>query len=235
MMTGPGWFLQRMWWRVPRRHLSEDRLLALALGTTDESARASAAPSHLRTCGWCQNRFNAIAPLLESMRQSADTGFEAVFTPERLGVQRTRIVHRLAQLVGKIEPARVLAFPFSDQPFRPVEFRSGHWLAAAAAAGLLLGVSLGQLIHLHPVATETESAAAFDGPTGTLDTTATAELRSPDGGSRDQAPPITLEEFERLLAEDESLDLALTSFPVSELESIDALTPRVRDLAINIW
>ena len=31
-----------------------------------------------------------------------------------------------------------------------------------------------------------------------------------------------------------NLDLALTSYQVSELESIDALTPRVRDLSINI-
>ena len=31
-----------------------------------------------------------------------------------------------------------------------------------------------------------------------------------------------------------TLDFALTSYRVSELESIDALTPRVRDLSINI-
>ena len=31
-----------------------------------------------------------------------------------------------------------------------------------------------------------------------------------------------------------NLELALASFQVSELESIDALTPRVRDLSINI-
>jgi|TARA_B100001971_G_C18147559_1_gene513952 hypothetical protein len=46
-----------------------------------------------------------------------------------------------------------------------------------------------------------------------------------------------LDEFERVVGEEEflgSLDLALTSFQVSELESIDALTPRVRELTINI-
>ena len=31
-----------------------------------------------------------------------------------------------------------------------------------------------------------------------------------------------------------TLDFALTSYQVSELASIDALTPRVRDLSINI-
>jgi hypothetical protein len=31
-----------------------------------------------------------------------------------------------------------------------------------------------------------------------------------------------------------SLDVALTSLQVAELESIDALTPRVRDLSVNL-
>ena len=52
-----------------------------------------------------------------------------------------------------------------------------------------------------------------------------------------QASPLTLVEFAQLMEEEgflSNLDLALTSYQVSELESIDALTPRVRDLAINI-
>ena len=225
-----------MWWRVPRPHLSDDRLLALALGTIDESARTTAAAaSHLRTCGWCATRFSALTPLLNAMREAADTGFEDVFTPQRLRAQRARIGHRLAQLVGKIEPARVLAFPFSDRPLSQVEFRPGRWLAAAAVAGLLIGVTVGQLVHLHPVATQTASAAAPDGPARTLDLTGTVELPSPDGDSQAQTSPITLDEFERLMAEEEFLGyLDLTSFQVSELESIDALTPRVPDLSINL-
>ena len=48
---------------------------------------------------------------------------------------------------------------------------------------------------------------------------------------------LTLSEFEQIVADEEflgSLDVALTSFQVSELESIDALTPRVRDLSVNL-
>ena len=237
-MTGPGWFLQRMWWRVPRRHLSEDRLLALALDTTDESSRTTAAAaSHLHACEPCANRFSALTPLLKTIREAGDGRFEEVFTPERLRAQRVRIGHRLAQLVGRNEPARVLAFPFCARPLRQVDFRPGRWLAVAAAAGLLLGVTVGQLIHYHPVDTQTASSAALDPPAGTLDLTGTIELPSPDGDSQTQASLITLDEFERLMAQEEflgDLDLSLTSFQVSALESIDALTPRVRDRSINI-
>ena len=247
-MTGPDGFARRMWRRLPRRHLSEDRLLALALGTPDASTRtAMAAADHLQTCGPCESRVSVLAALLEAMPEVANAGFEDAFTPQRLEAQRTRIGHRLAQLVGTVEPARVLAFPFSPRPPRQFSDRPGRWLAAAAAAGLLLGVTAGQLIHFYPIATRTAIAAdttddatrsaPFDAPAGTFDMTGTVELPPADGGSQTQASPLTLVEFAQLMEEEgflSNLDLALTSYQVSELESIDALTPRVRDLAINI-
>ena len=190
---------------------------------------------------------------LEAMPDTAGAGFDEVFTPQRLHTQRARIAHRLAQAVGQIEPARVLAFPFSVRPRRPLQLSPARWLAGAAA-GLLLGVTAGQLLHYHPAGTGPQlastdadddaettpatrrAAAELAAPSDTLDMTGTVELPPPDGNTA-LASPITLDDFERLMADEEflgSLDLALTSFQVSELESIDALTPRVRDLSINI-
>ena len=58
------------------------------------------------------------------------------------------------------------------------------------------------------------------------------ELRPAPGG--ETAPTaLTLSEFERVLAETallDALDASAVSLPVTELASIDALTPRVRDL-----
>ena len=256
-MAGPVWYLKRTWWRIPRPHLSEDRLLALALGTTDESARtATAALTHLQTCGRCDERLSVLTTLLEAMPEQAAAAFDEVITPQRLQTQRVRIKHRLAHLVGNIEPARVLAFPFSGRPLRRLFVRPGRWLAGAAAAGLLLGITAGQLLHYHPVATQaatieeppdasSRSAIGLGRRAGTLDMTGTVELPPPDGTTLAQTsgqppgtpPTLTLDEFERVVGEEEflgSLDLALTSFQVSELESIDALTPRVRELTINI-
>ena len=130
-MTGPGGFLQRLWLRLPQRHLSEDRLLALALGTPDKSTRtAMLAACHLQTCGPCEHRFRMLTALLEAIPKEADAGFRDVFTPQRLQAQRARIEHRLAHLVGAVEPARVLAFPFSCQPLRQFDNGPGRWIAA---------------------------------------------------------------------------------------------------------
>ena len=256
-MTGPAWFLRRLWWRVPRRHPTEDHLLALVLGTTDESAQTTAATAcHLRACGRCESRVSVLTTLLGMMPEVADAGFEDVFTPQRLQAQRSRIRHRLDRLVGKVEPARVLAFPFFGRPFGRLDFRPGRWLWASAAAGLLIGVITGQLVHYRPAATQTTtaasaavvdaahpSAAALNSPTGTLDMldmldmTGTVALPAPDDDSQAQAFPLTLAEFAQLMAEEGflgELDLALASYQVSELESIDALTPRVRGLPSNI-
>ena len=246
MMIGPGGFLQRLWRRLPQRHLSEDRLLALALGTPDKSTRtAMLAASHLQTCGPCEHRFRMLTALLKAIPKEADAGFSDVFTPQRLQAQRARIGHRLAHLVGAVEPARVLAFPFSCQPLRQFEIGPGRRIAAAAVIGSLLGVTAGQLIHYHPTGTATAAdttadaarSAAVDDPARTFDMTGTVELPPVDGDNQTQAAELTLVEFGQLMKEEgflSNLDFALTSYHVSELESIDALTPRVRDLSINI-
>lgn len=237
MTMGPGWFFQRDWWQFPRRHPSEDRLLALALGTTNATRKNAAVASHLRTCGPCEHRFDALTTLLTAMPEVADARFDEVFTPQRLQTQRARIAYRLTQLVGKVAPARVLAFPFSRQTRRPFDVRPTRWLAAAAAAGVLLGVTAGQLIHYHPFETQSATVAALNRPAGTFDMTGTVAFPPPDGGKPTQTSPLTLVEFAQLMAEEgflTNLDLALTSHRISELESIDALTPRVRDLPIDI-
>ena len=253
-MAGPAWFLRRLWQRLPRRHLTDDRLLALALDTTNESMRSSAATAcHLRVCRRCESRFSALTTLLATMPHVANAGFEDVFTPQRLQAQRARIGHRLARLVGTVEPARVLAFPFFGRPFERLDFGRGRWLAAAAAAGLLLGVITGQLLHFRPAATQTTttgsaavvdatapSAAALDSSAVTLDMldmTGTVALPAPHDDGQTQGSPLTLAEFAQLIEEEGflgNLDLALASYQVSELESIDALTPRVRDFSSQL-
>ena len=49
--------------------------------------------------------------------------------------------------------------------------------------------------------------------------------------------PLSLSEFEQVVAEAallDALDVATVSLPVTELASIDALTPRVTDLAAAV-
>jgi hypothetical protein len=249
-MSRPSWPLLRTWWRRTKTHLSDDRLLGCALGATTEPTDGEAS-LHLHDCERCADRFDELTGVLQRVSEVADAGFDAHFPPARLQVQRARIGHRLAQAVGAVDPARVIRFPFIGRPLRPLHVRRGGWLTAAAAAGLLLGVTAGQLVHYHPgsadstasapaganAAVSPDPAAGLDPMASKLDMTGTVELPPSDTDWDTETTGLTLSEFGQIMADEEflgSLDVALTSLQVAELESIDALTPRVRDLSVNL-
>ena len=244
MAESIGWLQRAKWWSVSRWHLSENRLLALTLDRAVEAVRVSAtnrlALSHLRSCERCNRRYLKLVSQTNALSDAATVGFEAVFTPSRLQAQRSRIVRRLATLVGTQAPARVLRFPFCSRSLPRVDWTRWQvklWVPAAVALGLVLGVAAGRFMHIYP--SDTVAATLRIAPTGNvdqLDMTGTVELPlvTSDIGI---SPTLTLDAFDRVMNDEdflERLDLALTSVQVSELESIDALTPRVRDLSINI-
>ena len=235
--------LLRLWrGRIDRRHPSEDRLLRAVLDPGDGRAAASTAP-HLRRCAPCARRADELRTFVEALSDDARASFDDAFPAGRLQVQRARIAHRLARAVGTVEPARVLEFPFRRPLGRRREPRPGRWAAAATAVGLALGMVSGQLVHRHvsPAPAQDGGATFATGPgpragTGggaTLDLTGTIEL--PPASTGGAAPaPLSLSEFEQVIAEAallDTLDAATVSLPVTELASIDALTPRVPDLA----
>ena len=178
--------------------------------------------------------------------EKATASFDKAYTTERHQAQRRRIGHRLATLVGTEAPGKVIRFPFSGRPLPQLSARRGHWVAVASAAGLVIGVSAGQLLHFHaapaePISSDgvavTESAQTV---ASAYDMTGTVELPPLDDGLQHTAgerSSLTLGEFDELMGNAAFLingDLALTSFLVSELESIDALTPHVGDLPVDI-
>ena len=240
--------LQRWRTRIGWRHPSRERLLEVVCGTTDTVAAISAA-RHLRGCPRCTHRADDLRTFLDTLTDAAGACFDESLPAGRLQAQRTRINHRLDQAVGKVEPARVLAFPCHRRPERRIDLRPARWAMAATAVGLALGMVTGQLLHFHSYpapAPDTNVGAAFEagaepragaGVNGTLDMTGTIELPPASAGSAIATAPLTLSEFEQVMTEETFLDtrdIALISLPVSELESIDALTPHVRDLAATI-
>ena len=219
--------------------------MSIVLSPGDEAGTAPI-QTHLGVCPGCAGRVDQLATLLSSLPAVASAGFEEVFTPSRLQIQRARIGHRLAQIDGGVAPARLLRFPRLGPPPRWIDRRPGRWRAVGATAGLLFGVTAGQLVHFHPVPSHSATLnrtldvgqPPLDArPAGILAMTGTVELPPGAGDSPTEPARLTVSGFERVMAEEEflgHLDLALTSLQVTELESIDALTPRVRDLAINI-
>lgn len=111
-----------------------------AASGTAESGRP--AEAHLRQCPDCRARYTAFSSWLDMLRADASAEAEEALTTDRLAAQQAQIVRRLEALE---QPGRVIAFPRITQPtsVRPHDGR--RWVGAAAAAGLVVGLGLGQL------------------------------------------------------------------------------------------
>ena len=97
------------------------------------------------------SRHDSIEPtdeaLLAAYRAAACAEADAHFDERALETQRHKIMARLAHLG---HPAKVIRFPrtpLGDVPQRPINRR---WITVAAAAGLLIGLLGGQLVHIVP-------------------------------------------------------------------------------------
>ncbi len=233
--------LRRWRARIDRRHPSEDRLLEAVLGAPDGADTPSTA-RHVRGCALCRRRADDLRTFVETLADDAAASFDEAFPPLRLQAQRARIAHRLARTVGRVEPARILAFPFRRLPERRRDLRPGRWAAAATAVGLTLGMMAGQLVNLHvePAPAPGDGAALATGPepragAGGAALSLSGTIQLPPASTGDAASaPLSLSEFEQVMAEAallDTLDVATISLPVTELASIDALTPRVPDIA----
>jgi hypothetical protein len=99
---------------------------------------------HLVTCAECRLRFTSFTAWLDEVREDAAVEADLAFPAERLAAQQTQILRRL-EVAG--QPTRVIAFPKATAvAARPSPVR--RWVAAAAAAGLVAGIGLGQLLDL---------------------------------------------------------------------------------------
>ena len=166
---------------------------------------------HLENCAACRGRFTELSSWLETLRLDATIEADESFPPERLRIQHAQIFRRLE---AAERPARVIAFPRFAQPLTSRTSHASRWIAAAAAAGLIVGVGVGQLMDLrHSLSQPTTQARA-------------ASPSLPRGlDPRMQSVSVTRDEA--FLSE---LDASLSRAAVPELRALDAFTPRAGDL-----
>jgi hypothetical protein len=135
---------------VGRRHLDDSALIRRYLaerGLDALEARDEEGLRHLVRCASCDARYVALQRAFDETRQAVLDHADAACTPERLAEQRDRILRRIdAQYSGP----RVLPFPNGMAAAHAVVpsllFR--RWIAAAAVAGLVIGLTAGQLFHI---------------------------------------------------------------------------------------
>jgi hypothetical protein len=110
-----------------------------------DAGRATHAEAHLRACSDCRARYSTFCGWLDTLRTDAVAEADEALGAERLAAQQAQILRRLEALE---HPARVIAFPRFTRPISTQPNGRQRWIAGAAAAGLVVGVGLGQLFEL---------------------------------------------------------------------------------------
>jgi hypothetical protein len=124
---------------MTHQHLTEDQVITRgSLGLPPDAA----------ACDVCRALHHNVTRTLDEVATSATRAADEAFPPDRLARQRARILARVERYGQR---ARVLAFPSSTvrrTGSRPRPLR--RWVAAAAAAGLAIGLVAGRTMHDMP-------------------------------------------------------------------------------------
>ena len=130
------------------RHLGDDEFAEL-WSSAVVGAQAVADP-HLTACAQCRSRYAAFTGWLDRIHDDAIGEAEEAFPPERLAAQQAQVMRRLEALE---RPARVIAFPRFSRPVTSTQGHAQRWVAAAAAAGLVIGLAAGQFFDVRHIFT----------------------------------------------------------------------------------
>jgi hypothetical protein len=204
------------------RHIPADRLTALAFVARAPGDRAleshdeTLAFEHVARCEDCAARLAQLTADADELRDLAVAQADSVFDDARLDAQRTRILDRLAYLG---QTARVISFPRRNrEAAMPVSSTGRRWISVAAAAGLIIGLVAGQLLHFVPSAPR---PARDDGGALQIVERPDSPLLVPVSAS---VPMLSDDELM------EEVEAAVQLRRVNSLRAIDALTPTAADL-----
>ena len=194
-------------------HLDDAALAAIwaesALNPGDRRPQA-----HLDACSACRSRYAALNDWLEDIGTAARAEADEAFPAERLAAQQSQILRRIEALD---RPARVIVFPKHTHAASGERSGARRWIAAAAAAGVVVGIAAGQLLDLRD---------ALGRPNQPF-----AEQRQNDAIRTVGAQPANLSTAQSDEAFLRELEEAALSPRVPELAALDAFTPRLRDIA----
>lgn len=180
------------------RHASERALLAVIAG--------EAPAPHVSACASCQARLAELRTWIDATASEAGALADEVFTPDRLATQRQQILARL-EAAGR--SARVIAFPIGGPaPARRAADGILRWAAAAAVAGILIGLASGRLLDRQPSRPSVMAGA----PSPAAET-----------GAAVAAPRLD---------EAALLDAAYDRISLESLRTIDDMTPRAREVVL---
>ena len=167
---------------------------------------------HLAACAECRARLAALSSWLDDLKADARAEADEVFTVDRLAAQHAQIFRRIE---ASERPARVIAFPKFARRVASPSSSASRWVAAAAAAGLIVGVGVGQLMDFRPALRHAAPPASQS---------RLSEQRQPAA-----RPPANVQTVSTTAGDEaflSELDASLSRAAVDELRALDEFTPR---------
>jgi hypothetical protein len=204
------------------RHLQEERLFDFYMAERAGEFVQPPVAEHLADCESCGARYADLAAFMDTLRAEGDAEADAVFGAERLRAQQQHIARRIA-LIGR--PARVISFPgrIVRRTISASTSRTApRWIAAAAAAGLFIGVAVGASYQSRWGSSPLGARSPFlvrDAASARAARVAPMPAR-PNGQVDGAADDAFLSD----------LEVALDRPHTLELQAFDAFTPHVREI-----
>lgn len=163
-------------------------------------------------CAACRERYDAFDRWAEDLADDLREEAEGTMSAERYALQQAQIARRL-EMADR--PGRVIAFPKAARAIIGGHSHVGRWVAAAAAAGLIAGVGLGQMIP-----------GLFTAPVSIRHEVIQPQLTT----SRANLRPKAMQPVPVSFDETQFLSDTFVETRVKDLRAIDDMTPHVRDL-----
>ena len=213
-------------------HLNDEQLLEELIPKGKRPGRHTRT-AHLNKCAFCAERATELELFLDelveidSISLPAFSASLAANAGRSVDVQQNHIMDRVRNASKSLKETPVLSFPTSKQLSSRQDNGIGWWLSAATAAGLLLGVTLGQFVHFHPEQAMTGLDASLEPQIIASETT------------RENQPQTPITFADSLTDSDETfleeLEVILSRPQVPELSPFDEITPQIREVSINVW
>ena len=213
-------------------HLDDEQLLEELIPKGERPERHSRA-AHLNKCDFCSERATELELFLDELVETdslslpAFSASLAANTGRTVDVQQNHIMDRVRNASEALQQNPVLSFPASKQLSRRRDTGIGWWLSAATAAGLLVGVGVGQFLLSNPEPTMTGLDASL-------------EPRIVATETPQENQPHTQITFTNSLTESDEafldeLEVILSRPQVPQLSPFDAITPQIREVSVNVW
>ena len=203
-------------------HLQDDALYECYYAERRGEPIDPPSAEHLSDCDACGRRYAEVGAFLHQLDAEADADVSTMFPPERLRQQQLDIAKRI-EMVGRA--ARVITFPSRTHTVAGPKARPSatRWVAAAAAAGLFVGVAAGTAFNFIP---------GFNAVSAPRRSVASRSVQPSSLPSHLSTPPVSqaaevVDTDDRFLSD---LESALDRPHTGELAVFDALTPHVREI-----